>query len=112
MRFIEYLQQSSSIYAIIALDLNTTLGLTVKDIVENFRQEGYSVNIDELKARWLQLENLGFAQKEGAKNPQANWRDRAQGKIGYVLTRKGRRASKRLIRTISFIGVNYVKSRR
>jgi ribosomal protein L5 len=92
MKFIEYLQQPNSIYALMALTLNTRAGgmLSVKDKI---------VNVRELKQRWHDLIELGFAQHVSCGNIE-KWKIRLGWRVGYILTEKGDKASEALLEVI------------
>lgn len=104
MGFIEYLQQPSSIYAVMALILNMKTGglLRVKDLVEYFFNQDVAVDIKVLQRRWVELEKLGFT-RQAAKGARMKWKVRLRWRIGYVLTEKGDKAAEALMESINYI---------
>jgi len=104
LKFIKYLQQPSSIYALMALLVNTQAeGLfSVKEMVEWFLNQNVAVNVVELKQRWLELEELGLA-KRVSDSWQDKWKVRLGWRIGYVLTEKGDKATEALLETVNYI---------
>ena len=104
MGFIEYLQRPSSIYAVMALILNTKTDglLRVKDMTEYFFNMDVAVDIKILRRRWVELEQIGFAQ-QSAKGAGIMWKVRARWRIGYVLTEKGDKAAEALMESINYI---------
>ena len=104
MKFIKYLQQPSSIYALMALLVNTQAeGLfSVKAMAEWFLHQGVAVNVVELKQRWLELEELGLAKRVSG-SWQDKWKVRLGRRIGYVLTEKGDKAAEALLETVNYI---------
>ena len=106
MKFIKYLQQPSSIYALIALLMNTQAkGLfSVKDAIEYFFNQDIVVNVPELKQRWIELVELGLAERVSG-DWKEKWKIRLGWRIGYVLTEKGDKAAEALTEA-----VNYIKS--
>jgi len=104
MKLIEYLQQPSSIYALMALLISTRSDglLRTKDMIEWFLAEGTIVNVDELKQRWTELEQMGLA-KKAVGGWRQKWKVRAGTRIGYVLTEKGDKAAEALTEAVNYI---------
>ena len=104
MKFIEYLQQPSSIYAIIALLINTKAeGLfSLKDMIEWFLNQDVAVNVHELKQRWLELAEMGLAKRVSG-DWKEKWKVRFGLRIGYVLTEKGDKAAEALMEAVNYI---------
>ena len=104
MKFTEYLQQPSSIYAIIALLINTNAeGLfSLKDMVEWFLNQDVAVNVHEFKQRWLELAELGLAKRVSG-DWTKKWKVRFGLRIGYVLTEKGDKATEALLEAVNYI---------
>ena len=104
MKFTEYLQQPSSIYAIIALLINTNAeGLfSLKDMVEWFLNQDVAVNVHEFKQRWLELAELGLAKRVSG-DWTKKWKVRFGLRIGYVLTEKGDKAAEALMEAVNYI---------
>lgn len=101
MKVVEYLQQPSSIYALMALLFNTRAETLfhMKDLVEWFKAEGVDVNVQELKRRWKQLEQSGFAET----SPALKWKARAGHDVGFILTEKGDKAAEALMDIVNYI---------
>jgi hypothetical protein len=104
MKLIEYLQQPSSIYALMALLINTQAkGLfSVKDVVEWFLNQDVAVNVHELKQRWIELTELGLAERVSG-GWKEKWKVRFGMRIGYVLTEKGDKATEALMEAVNYI---------
>ena len=104
MKFIKYLQQPSSIYALMALLVNTNAkGLfSLKDMVEWFLNQNVAVNVHELKQRWLELTELGLAERVSG-DWKEKWKVRFGMRIGYVLTEKGDKATEALMEAVNYI---------
>lgn len=88
MKFVEYLQQPCSVYALMALLLNTKAGGALlprmEDVSEWFQNQGITVDTRELKQRWKELEDMGFAERN-------------------VLTEKGDKAAEALFDVLTYI---------
>ena len=106
MNLVKYLQQPESIYALMALLINTKAGgvLSVKDMAEWFLNRDEVVNVVELKQRWVELTELGLAERVSG-GWKEKWKTRLGWRIGYVLTEKGDKATEALTEAI-----NYIKS--
>jgi len=104
MEVIEYLQQPSSIHAVMALILNTKTGglLRVKDMTEYFFNMDVIVDVKVLQSRWVELEKMGFA-KQAAEGAGMKWKVRLRRRIGYVLTEKGDKAAEALMESINYV---------
>jgi len=104
LKFTEYLQQPSSIYAIIALLVNTKAeGLfSLKDMIEWFLNQDVAVNVHEFKQRWLELAEMGLAERVSGGWTE-KWKVRLGMRIGYVLTAKGDKATEALLEAVNYI---------
>lgn len=88
MKFIEYLQQPNSIYALMALNLAEGL-FYAKDLTEWFHSEGVTISTKELERRWNELLELELAEYVLGS--------------GYVLTEKGDKATRALMKAVNRI---------
>jgi hypothetical protein len=104
LEFINYLQQPSSIYALMGLIMNSKAEgkFSLKDVIDWFQSQNAQVNVDELKQRWRELMELGFAEYVPS-DSTFKWNIRVGRRIGYVLTEKGDKAAEALMEAVNYI---------
>jgi hypothetical protein len=61
-----------------------------------------AVNVVELKQRWLELTELGLAERVSG-DWKEKWKVRIGRRIGYVLTEKGDKATEALLEAVNYI---------